>query len=170
MASGSCSSPLLSSLESEIHVFMTGSSLESSKTSSDPSFEDKSVSGPQVVEQGIEDRVTTKEEPSFTAQERAMKGSLVDMIGGVAGAFSLGCSCGSNSLLRSRDLSRNRGGLPSNNSLSLGTFLSRNRLKQRDQGLGRSSLYSSSRSRSKNLLTHRVINKDGLKINLRKDC
>ena len=67
MASGSCSSPLLSSLESEIHVFMTGSSLESSKTSSDPSFEDKSVSGPQVVEQGIEDRVTTKEEPSFTA-------------------------------------------------------------------------------------------------------
>ena len=64
---------------------MTSSSSESSRTSSDPSFEDKFASGPQVAELGIKDRVTTKEEPSFTTWERAMKGSLADMIGGVAG-------------------------------------------------------------------------------------
>lgn len=34
---------------------------------------------------GIEDWVTTKEEPSFTAWGRAMKGSMADMTGGVAG-------------------------------------------------------------------------------------
>lgn len=34
---------------------------------------------------GIEDRITTSENPSFTAYEKATKGSLVDITGGVAG-------------------------------------------------------------------------------------
>ena len=84
MASASCSSPSLFSLELETHVFTTSSFLEFSKTSSDPSSEDKPALGPRVAELGIEDGVTTKQEPSFTAWERAMKGSLVDMTGGVA--------------------------------------------------------------------------------------
>ena len=63
---------------------MSGSSSESSRTSLDPSFEDKSASGPWVVELGIKDKVTTKEKPSFTAWVRAMKGSLADITGGVA--------------------------------------------------------------------------------------
>jgi len=67
MASASYSSPSLSSSESETCVFMMGSSSESSKTSFDPSLKDKSASGPQVAELGIEDGVTTKKEPSFTA-------------------------------------------------------------------------------------------------------
>ena len=66
MASASCLSPLLSSSKSEAHVFMTGSSLESLKTSFDPSSKDKSASGSRVAKLGIEDGVTTKEEPSFT--------------------------------------------------------------------------------------------------------
>lgn len=53
-------------------------------TSSNPSSEDKFASGPQVAELGIKDRVTTKEEPSFTTWERAMKGSLADMTREVA--------------------------------------------------------------------------------------
>lgn len=59
---------------------MMGSSFESSRTSSDPSFEGKFALGPRVVELGIEDGVTTKEELSLTACEMAMKGSLADMI------------------------------------------------------------------------------------------
>jgi len=85
MASASCSLPSLSSLESETCVFIMGSSSESSRNSFDPSFEDKSTSGPQVAELGIADRVTTKKEPFFMAWERAMKGSLADMTEGVAG-------------------------------------------------------------------------------------
>ena len=38
-----------------------------------------------MEELGIEDGVTTKEEPSFMAWERAMKRLMVDMTGGVAG-------------------------------------------------------------------------------------
>ena len=64
---------------------MTGSSSESLRTSLDPLSEDKSTSSPRVVELGIEDRVTTKEKPSFTAWVRAMKGSLIDITKGVAG-------------------------------------------------------------------------------------
>ena len=85
MALASCSSPSLSSSELETYVFMIGSFLESSKTSFDPLSEDKSASSPRVAELGIEDGVTTKEELSFMAWERAMKGSLVDIIRGVAG-------------------------------------------------------------------------------------
>ena len=84
MASASCSSPPLSSSELETRVFITGSSSESSKTFSNPSSEDKSALGPQVTKLGIKDWVTTKEEPSFMAWESAMKGSLADIIGGVA--------------------------------------------------------------------------------------
>ena len=64
---------------------MTGSSLESLRTSLDPLSEDKSTSSPRVAELGIKDRVTTKEKPSFTAWVRAMKGSLIDITKGVAG-------------------------------------------------------------------------------------
>ena len=64
---------------------MTGSSSESLRASSDSSSEDKSTSSPQVAKLGIEDGVTTKGKPSFMARERAMKGSLVYMIGEVAG-------------------------------------------------------------------------------------
>jgi len=53
----------------------------SSRISSGPS-EDKSVSGPRVVERGKEEGVTTREKPSFGAWERAAKGSLVEMTSG----------------------------------------------------------------------------------------
>ena len=66
MAPVSCSPPISSS-ESETLFFMTSSSLESLRTSSDPSLEDKSALGPRVAELGIDEGVTTKEEPSFTA-------------------------------------------------------------------------------------------------------
>lgn len=83
-ASFSCSTPPPSSSKSETLILMTDSSLESSRTSSDPSLEDKSASGPWVAELGMDERVTTKEEPSFTAWERATKGSLVEITRGVA--------------------------------------------------------------------------------------
>ena len=54
------------SSDSEILLPRTGSSLGSSRISSN-SLEDKSVSGPRVVEIGMEEEVTTKEEPSFIA-------------------------------------------------------------------------------------------------------
>ena len=83
-ASASCSSPSLASSESKTHVFTTGSSSKSLKTSSDPSSKDKSALGPRVAKLGIEDGVTTKEESFFTFWERAIKGLLADMIGVVA--------------------------------------------------------------------------------------
>ena len=55
-----------SSSESEILFFRTGSSSGSSRMSSDFS-EDKSALGPCMAKLGMEDGVTTKEEPSFTA-------------------------------------------------------------------------------------------------------
>ena len=55
-----------SSSELEILFFETGSSSGSSRTSSDP-LEDKSTLGPHVAELGMEEGVTTNEEPSFTA-------------------------------------------------------------------------------------------------------
>ena len=58
-------STLFSSLDSEILLFMVGSSSGSLRALSDPS-EDKSALGPRVVELGMEEGVTTKEEPSFT--------------------------------------------------------------------------------------------------------
>ena len=66
MASVSCSPPSSSS-KLETLFFVMESSLKSSKTSSDPSSEDKSASGPLMVELGIEEGVTTKKEPSFMA-------------------------------------------------------------------------------------------------------
>ena len=60
-------SPPSSSSESETIFFMIDSSLEFSRTSLDPSFEDKSTSGPRLVELGIDERVATNEEPSFMA-------------------------------------------------------------------------------------------------------
>ena len=65
IASVSCSPPS-SSLKSETLFFVTGSSLESLRISSDPSFKEKSVLSPQVVELGMDKGVTTNEEPSFT--------------------------------------------------------------------------------------------------------
>ena len=67
IASASCSPPPLSLLELEILIFMTGSSLESSRTSSNPLSKEKSTSSPWVTELGMEEGVTTKEESSFTA-------------------------------------------------------------------------------------------------------
>ena len=55
-----------SSSESEILFFRIGTSLGSSRMSSDPS-EDKSVSGPRVVEPRMEEGVTTREALSFAA-------------------------------------------------------------------------------------------------------
>ena len=85
IASVSCPPPSLSSSESETLVFMTGSSSESSRTSSDPLSKDKSTSSPRVAELGMEDGVTTKEESSFIAWKIAMKGSLAEMTRRVAG-------------------------------------------------------------------------------------
>ena len=65
MNSASCSA-ISSSSESEILFFMVSSSLSSSRMSLDPS-EEKSASGPRVAELRMEEGVTTKEEPSFTA-------------------------------------------------------------------------------------------------------
>ena len=59
-------SALSSSSDSEILLFMVGSSSGFSKPSSD-ALEDKSASGPRVAELGMEEGVTTKEEPSFIA-------------------------------------------------------------------------------------------------------
>lgn len=85
IALSSCSPPSLSSSKSETLVFITGSSSKSSRTSSNPSSEDKFASSPQVAKLGMEEGVTTKEEPSFMAQERATKGSLAKMTGRVSG-------------------------------------------------------------------------------------
>ena len=62
----SCSPPPSSSLESETLVLMIGSSSESSRTSLDPSLEDKSALGFWVAELGMDEGVTT-EEQSFIA-------------------------------------------------------------------------------------------------------
>jgi len=67
MALASCLSPSLPSSKSKTRVYAMGSFSESSKTSSNLSSEDKSVSSPRVVELRIEDGVTTKEASSFTA-------------------------------------------------------------------------------------------------------
>ena len=55
-----------SSSDSEILLPRTGSSSGSSRMSSNSS-EDKAASGPRVAEIGMEEGVTTKEEPSFIA-------------------------------------------------------------------------------------------------------
>ena len=193
IASASCLSPSLSSSELKICVFMTGSSSKSSRTSLDPSSEDKFASGPRVVELGIEDRVTTKEKPSFhglgEADERIA--GKYNRRSSRRGALNLRHPCRSNSLLRSGDLGWNRGRLPSSNPLDLGTLLDRNGLRWRDWSLSRSSLcISSNKSRShglsqdiypvekalhrctsssKSLLTHKVINREGLGINLKEE-
>ena len=70
-----------------------GSSSRSSRISSDSS-EDKSASSPRVAEIGMEEGVTTKEEPSFTAWDRAAKGSLVEMTRGVTGVVSIWIAAG----------------------------------------------------------------------------
>ena len=63
----SASRGTLSSLsKSKILFFKIGSSSGSLRTSLDPS-EDKSTLGPHVAELGMEEGVTTNEEPSFTA-------------------------------------------------------------------------------------------------------
>ena len=103
MFSTLCSSSLASS-ESETCVLTTGSSSGSLKASLDSSLNKKFALGPPLAELGIKDEVTTNEDPSFTAYERATKG--------VAG--------------------RNRGGLSNDNSLSLGDLLGKNRLRWRN--------------------------------------
>ena len=55
-----------SSSDSEILLPRIGSSSGSSRMSSDSS-KDKASSGPRVPKIGMEEGVTTKEEPSFTA-------------------------------------------------------------------------------------------------------
>ena len=67
--------------ESEILFFRTGASSGSSRMSFDPS-EDKLVSGPRVVEPGMEEGVITREAPPFAAWEIATKGSLVEITSG----------------------------------------------------------------------------------------
>ena len=57
---------LFSSSEPEILFFRTDTSSGSSRMSLDPS-EDKSVPGPCVAELGMEEGVTTREEPTFKA-------------------------------------------------------------------------------------------------------
>ena len=64
---------LPSSSESEIVLFSTGASSGSSKMSADPS-EDRSRSGPRVVEPGMEEGVTTSEALPFAAWEISAKG------------------------------------------------------------------------------------------------
>jgi len=59
-------STLSSSSESEILFSLVGSPSGSSRTSLDP-LEDKSASGPRVAKPGMEEGITTKEEPSFIA-------------------------------------------------------------------------------------------------------
>lgn len=83
MASAPYSSSSLALSESKTRVFTTSSSSESSRTSSDPSSEDKSALSPWVAKLEIEDRVTTSEEPSLTTWEKATKGLLANMTGGV---------------------------------------------------------------------------------------
>ena len=80
MKSGS-SEALSSSSELEILFFRNGTSLGSSRMSSNP-FEDKSVSGPRVIEPGMEEGVTTREAPPFAAWKIAAKGSLVEITSG----------------------------------------------------------------------------------------
>ena len=63
---------------------MVGSSSGSSRTSLEP-LEDKSALGPRVVKLGMEEGVTTKEEPSFTARDRVAKGSPMEITKGVVG-------------------------------------------------------------------------------------
>ena len=53
--------------ESKTLFFATSSSLESSRTSSYPSSENKFASDPQVAKLGMDKGLTTNEEPSFTA-------------------------------------------------------------------------------------------------------
>ena len=62
-SSGTLSS---SSSDSEILLPRTGSSSGSSRMSLDSS-EEKSAAGPQVAETGMEEKVVTREEPSFIA-------------------------------------------------------------------------------------------------------
>lgn len=62
----SCTLPSLFALESKTLFFMTSSSLEFSRTSSDPSSEEKFESSPWVAELEIDEGVT-KEKLSFTA-------------------------------------------------------------------------------------------------------
>ena len=64
---------LSSSSESEILFFKMGASSGSSRMSSDPS-QDKSVSGPRIVELGMEEGVTTREAPPFVTWEITAKG------------------------------------------------------------------------------------------------
>ena len=81
MASVSGSSSKASS-ESETLIFITSSSLESSRTSLDTSLRDNSTSGTWVVEIRIEEGVITNEDLPLTACERAVERSLVEIIGG----------------------------------------------------------------------------------------
>ena len=60
-------SPPSSLSESKTLFFATSSSLESSRTSSYPSSENKFASDPQVAKLGMDKGLTTNEEPSFTA-------------------------------------------------------------------------------------------------------
>ena len=78
-----------SSSESEILFFRTGASSGSPRMSSDP-FKDKSVSGPQIAEPGMEEGVTTSETPPFAAWEIAAKGSLVEITSGRTEGVILG--------------------------------------------------------------------------------
>ena len=72
---------LFSLSESKILFFRIGASSGSSRMSSDPS-EDKSVSKLRVTEPRMEEGVTSREEPSFAAWEKAAKGSLEEITSG----------------------------------------------------------------------------------------
>lgn len=171
---------------------MTSSSSKSSRTFSDPSSEDKSILGPRVAELGIEDGVTTKEEPSFTAWERATKGSLANLTRGVAGeVLSIwDALVGVTSFLGVGILARMGEDSPLTTpsawysprqewaqmeGLEPRQELLCSRSKSRSHGLSHNiypikETLNRCASRSRNLLTCRVINIEGFEFNLKEEC
>lgn len=81
MASTLCSSSMALS-ESKTYILTTSLSLESSRTSSDPSSKDKSTSCPQVATLGIENGLMTSEDLFFIAYEWVAKELLAEITGG----------------------------------------------------------------------------------------
>lgn len=162
------------SSKAETRAFITGSSCESSRTSSDPLLKDKSVSGAQGAELGMEDGVTASEDSSLTACERVVKGSLVEVIGGGAARKVLSAQdasvrvapfWGAESLVET--------GTDSSLTMLLARVpsFSMNGLKWRNQGLSNSistikeALYGCGGS-DRSLLTYTMVNGIGFNINL----
>ena len=111
MASASCSSPSLASSKSETRVFKMGSSSESSKTSFNPSSEDKSALGLREAE--LDGRRGDNQGKDILHDLGEGNERIVgrhDKRSSRRGALSLGHPCKSNSLLKSKDLGKSKGG------------------------------------------------------------